>query len=124
MVKRIVFTLIILFSKILVSYCGTLYLHNNDSIFIISDNIDKNANSFDLVLVYKKEGKEREIFRTRNQDYSIELTYKNDFVDQNNDFSLFFLEDLPTGQNKAIFFDKKKSVFYHCCPVKINFSQF
>lgn len=112
MKKSFLLNVILIFIIMSNVYCSNPNKVYRDTVVIIIDSATKKNNSFDFVLLFFNGNRKTEIFRVKNQDYSIELNFKNDYTDNINKFSLYFLEDLPTGQNKAIFFNRRDKAFY------------
>jgi hypothetical protein len=83
---------------------------------IDSSSINKNENTFDMVLLYKHDGKAIEIYRINNRDYSIEFKYNFTYSEKKNDYLCYTIDDLPTGLRWDILFNNKTKVFYKTEP--------
>ena len=86
----------------------------NDSAYVIIDRttIDKQENTFDLVLVFKTDTNRYEIYREKNQDYSVEFKQVSSYNRGDLYYELFNIADLPTGRSKDVIRDKHSNTFY------------
>ncbi|MFO0478180.1 MAG: hypothetical protein ACK50L_05310 [Bacteroidota bacterium] len=87
----------------------------SDTTFVAIDSstINTSENSFEFVLYFLSNGKQHEIFRERNRDYSVEFdsipySFKNDSLN----IEEYEVHDLPTGRDKSIIRDKNSNIFY------------
>lgn len=85
-----------------------------DTAYVTVDSvtINKSENTFEFILVFESENLRYEIYREKNQDYSVEFKYASSYKNDNLNFEQFNIADLPTGRSKDVIRDKQSNMFY------------
>lgn len=79
-----------------------------DDITIDSQRIS--SDTYDYRLLYYTNGKQQEVYRLKNQDYSVEL--KRKYVYSPLSYVCFEVSDLPTGLTWDILYESKSKFFF------------
>ncbi|MCK9403717.1 MAG: hypothetical protein M0Q26_10000 [Chitinophagaceae bacterium] len=87
---------------------GTVKHADSNYIMIDSQRISKDT--YDYVLIYYNGSQKREVYRLRNQDYSVEFKKKYAYIPT--DYICYEVADLPTGLTWDILFDNKSKSFF------------
>jgi hypothetical protein len=79
-------------------------------IYIAIDSERISLDTYDYILLYIEHGKRKEVYRLRNQDYSI--VFKKNYEYQPLNYICYEVSDLPTGSTWEILYDRKSKSFF------------